>query len=364
MGKLIGQQNLLWRKAEILEDIHKAEFQVFSQWGDDGIIHFLVNYLDIPNQTFVEFGVENYTECNTRFLLVNDNWSGLIMDGSSAHMSAVRNESIYWRYDLKAVDTFVTAENINDLLWSNGFAGEIGLLYAFDELNVNDTLFEAYQSQYPNLSETKSLFDKVIEAHCSGESSFGGLVSGVKGKLYEINLQETLNTNYPDWNFSIAENANQPIWDLIGIGPEGQEILVQAKMGAASYAFDVKERMLDNPDVLFATSREIHEKILESSPELAAQFIDVDVSNIELTDEVSSGLEQLLANHGVDVPDGIGDLLPFVGEIVAGIKLLVELSKVNQDFDKVDISDKRRIQGLRAIMAFSKFGISSVISIA
>lgn len=245
-----------------------------------------------------------------------------------------------------------------------GIAGEIGLLYAFNELNVNDTLFEAYQSQYPNLSETKSLFDKVIEAHGSGESSFGGLVSGVKGKLYEINLQETLNTNYPDWNFSIAENANQPIWDLIGIGPEGQEILVQAKMGAASYAFDVKERMLDNPDVLFATSREIHEKILESSPELAAQFIDVDVSNVELTDEVSSGLEQLLANHGVDVPDGIGDLLPFVGEIVAGIKLLVELSKVNQDFDKVDISDKRRIQGLRAIMAFSKFGISSVISIA
>ena len=50
--------------------IENAEFRVYSQWGEDGIIQYLVNQLSIPNKVFVEFGVENYTESNTRFLLI------------------------------------------------------------------------------------------------------------------------------------------------------------------------------------------------------------------------------------------------------------------------------------------------------
>ena len=58
------------------------EFQVFSQWGEDGIISYLVNNIDIENKFFIEFGVENYLESNTRFLLKKFNWSGLIIDSS------------------------------------------------------------------------------------------------------------------------------------------------------------------------------------------------------------------------------------------------------------------------------------------
>lgn len=135
-GKLLGNLNLIYKRDEILKDIKKSEFQVFSQWGDDGIINFLINYLDIDNKRFVEFGVENYTECNTRFLLINDNWTGLIMDGSEKHMNAVRSEDLYWRHDLTALDTFVTAENINALVKDNGFGGEIGLFHI--DIDGND----------------------------------------------------------------------------------------------------------------------------------------------------------------------------------------------------------------------------------
>jgi hypothetical protein len=64
-----------------IKSLQETEFKVFSQCGDDGIIQYLINYLDIGNKTFIEFGVEDYLESNTRFLLINDNWSGLIMDG-------------------------------------------------------------------------------------------------------------------------------------------------------------------------------------------------------------------------------------------------------------------------------------------
>ena len=55
-----------------LSNIMESEFKVFSQWEDDGIIQYLINNIDIPSKTFVEFGVEDYTEANTRFLLMNN----------------------------------------------------------------------------------------------------------------------------------------------------------------------------------------------------------------------------------------------------------------------------------------------------
>lgn len=106
----------------------KAEFQCFSQWGEDGIIQYLVRNLDISREIFIEFGTQNYRESNTRFLLMNNNWAGLIIDGSKENMEYVRNDDIYWKYNLKAVDRFITAENINDIFKENGIIGNIGLL--------------------------------------------------------------------------------------------------------------------------------------------------------------------------------------------------------------------------------------------
>ena len=53
-----------------IDDIKDAEYKVFSQFGDDGIIQYLISTLNIKNETFIEFGVEDYRESNTRYLLV------------------------------------------------------------------------------------------------------------------------------------------------------------------------------------------------------------------------------------------------------------------------------------------------------
>jgi hypothetical protein len=105
-----------------------SEFQVSSQWGEDGLVQFLVSRVPIPNRIFVEFGVQNYREANTRFLLQNDNWRGLVIDGSVANIRAIRSDPIYWRHNLKAVRAFVTASNIDAVITGQGLAGDIGLL--------------------------------------------------------------------------------------------------------------------------------------------------------------------------------------------------------------------------------------------
>jgi hypothetical protein len=108
--------------------IKEAEFKVFSQFGDDGIIQYLIGWVKPRVDTFVEFGVEDYEEANTRFLLMNNNWKGLIIDGSSTFIDSIKTSSFYWRYSLKTITSFITAENINQLLVSNGIVGQIGLL--------------------------------------------------------------------------------------------------------------------------------------------------------------------------------------------------------------------------------------------
>jgi hypothetical protein len=108
--------------------LRDAEFRVYSQWGEDGIIQLLLKLVPIERQVFVEFGVENYRESNTRFLLMHDNWSGLVMDGSPRNIEFIKRDSIFWRYNLKADCAFISRENINDLLKRNGLEGDIGLL--------------------------------------------------------------------------------------------------------------------------------------------------------------------------------------------------------------------------------------------
>lgn len=112
------------------ERLEEAEFKVFSQWGDDGIIQYLVHMTAAAEEApaFVEFGADGYVEANTRFLLQNDNWTGLVMDGSRENVEPIRSSRLSWMYELDAVEAFVTRENIDELLVRHAPARDLGLL--------------------------------------------------------------------------------------------------------------------------------------------------------------------------------------------------------------------------------------------
>ena len=105
-----------------------TEFKVFSEWGEDGIIQFLLTKVPIEQKVFVEFGVGDYSEANTRFLLENDDWRGLVLDSNQENIRLIKKDNCYWRHDLKAINSFVTHANINSLIDSAGIRGDIGLL--------------------------------------------------------------------------------------------------------------------------------------------------------------------------------------------------------------------------------------------
>lgn len=129
LKELVAAQNIdRIKKAGIVNELSQVEFKVYSQRGEDGIIQYLLNNIEIPEKNFVEFGVENYKEANTRFLLKNNNWSGLVIDGSEKNIEVIKKDKIYWEHNLNALAAFITSDNINSLIESAGFKGEIGLL--------------------------------------------------------------------------------------------------------------------------------------------------------------------------------------------------------------------------------------------
>ena len=126
---LLGRDKAEVIKSKInVNSLADVEFRIFSQWGEDGIIQYLISKIDIPNKIFVEFGVENYLESNTRFLLINDNWSGLVIDGSKANINFIRKDPISWRHDITAIHSFITKDNINELIRQTVNEEDIGLL--------------------------------------------------------------------------------------------------------------------------------------------------------------------------------------------------------------------------------------------
>lgn len=129
-GLILNARTLMaqWDPLGPLQPLGDYEFQVFSQFGDDGIIQRLIRGLGIRDDSFVEFGVQDYSESNTRFLLVNNNWRGLILDCSEEDMDKVRRSPLHWRQDLTVATAFIDRDNINSLLSENGFSGDLGIL--------------------------------------------------------------------------------------------------------------------------------------------------------------------------------------------------------------------------------------------
>jgi hypothetical protein len=136
LGALLSKQQLLISAHYTTsQNFNDYEFKIFSQFGDDGLIQYLIKNIKIENEIFIEFGVEDYSESNTRFLMMNNNWTGFVMDESEENMARLKNENWFWKYSLKTKAAFITKENVNGLLAETGFKN-IGLLHI--DIDGND----------------------------------------------------------------------------------------------------------------------------------------------------------------------------------------------------------------------------------
>src|SRR6185437_1310214 len=173
-----------------LRSLYDAEFRVSSQWGEDGIIEWLVHQLESVPETFIEFGVENYRESSTRFLLQHRNWRGLVIDGSRDHVDFIRKDRISWRHDLSAIASFITRENINSLISDAGFGGELGIL-SIDIDGVDYWVWEAITCVRPQIiiAEYNSAFGDLLPLTVPYASDFSRSRAHYSNLYYGLSIR-------------------------------------------------------------------------------------------------------------------------------------------------------------------------------
>jgi hypothetical protein len=123
-GKNLITNNLI----NFPDEIEKNEVKIFSQSGEDGIIQFILSKIKLKNKSFVEFGCENYLESNTRYLLFNNNWKGLIIDADIVNIKEIKESYYFWKHELTAISSFINKENIKEIICKYGFENNLGIL--------------------------------------------------------------------------------------------------------------------------------------------------------------------------------------------------------------------------------------------
>ena len=192
-----------------LDNLDNLAFSIYSQFNEDGIIQFLINNLDIKNKEFIEIGVENFEEANTRFLLQNNCWKGLIIDSLKENINFIKKQTYYWRYQLEAEDVFITKENVNNIIKKYDFKQNIGLLSI--DIDGNDYwVWDAISSINPDILiiEYNSLFGSEKSLTIKYDKNFVRPNRGIYKCLYGASLKALTNLSEKKGYSLVAVNSN------------------------------------------------------------------------------------------------------------------------------------------------------------
>jgi hypothetical protein len=115
-----------------LPNFQNTGFHVYSQTDEDGFLLYIFFLIDTTNKKVIEIGTGDCIECNSANLIINHGWQGLLFDVNRNSINI--GKKIYGFLKTtrnnppKLVNTWITSENINQLITNNNFEDEIDLL--------------------------------------------------------------------------------------------------------------------------------------------------------------------------------------------------------------------------------------------
>jgi hypothetical protein len=167
------------------------------------------------------------------------------------------------------------------------------------EWQLPSDVVEAFHAQYPQYG---SSFVEAVKHLAPNPDELAGLVSGIKGKLFEIDYVDWLNHGHlpDDWTAELAHSPTNPAWDIAIHDDHGHVAEVLQLKATESLAY-VKEAIAAHPDIDVVVPHELYERLADH-PELLGHVVDGHQSLTELTHHVSDA---------TDHADGVGDHFHF-----------------------------------------------------
>jgi len=147
--------------------------KVFSQNDEDGAIEDVFKHIGTTNKVYVEFGVENCVQCNTRYLREKHGWdakASLLMDGGNENSAINLRKVIFWpdnildlfkkfnvkkNFDFLSVDTDSYDFFMTEAILKGGYQPRVIMM----EYNANFELDEAKSIMPPGENEAWHRWD-------------------------------------------------------------------------------------------------------------------------------------------------------------------------------------------------------------
>ena len=115
---MIGNSHILnmREKYHKIKKLFEVDYKIFSQNGEDGILDYLLYQLGIQKPKFLEIGVGDYSECNTRFIFERCSSKGTIIDLLDNLEEKVKKNVLLWKGELNIINKNINSENILKIL--------------------------------------------------------------------------------------------------------------------------------------------------------------------------------------------------------------------------------------------------------
>ena len=126
---MLGHSHLLnmREKYKNIENLNDVDYKIFSQNGEDGIVDYLLYQLKIEKPKFLEIGVGDNTEANTRFIFERTSPKGLVIDSIQDLEIKIKKNLAVWRGELNIINKSVNSDNIIDILKFNDAMNDLDL---------------------------------------------------------------------------------------------------------------------------------------------------------------------------------------------------------------------------------------------
>ena len=174
------------------KDLWDSEVKVYSQWGEDGIINFILDKIGLAKPNILEIGVGDFSECNSRFAIEYRNASAVLIDTNSELENGVKRSGLLWKSHIFPINAKVDISNCVELYaQAEKLIGTIDVLSL--DIDSNDYWIIDKLEKFENLKliivEYNPLFGSEAAISIPYSQDFLRFSANVSGLYYGASLQ-------------------------------------------------------------------------------------------------------------------------------------------------------------------------------
>jgi hypothetical protein len=180
----------------------------------------------------------------------------------------------------------ISAGDFTDVAVLGGYSVADILAGQVHEADIDPDVIRAFHLQYPNARE----FTDFVRSHAGDDEALAGIISGVKGKLFEIEYVEWLNHGHLPAGVvaELASSSTQEGWDVV-IKDSGGHVLEHLQLKATESLAYIKEALAAHPEIDVVATHEIFDHLDGSG--IADHVTAAEFSNGPLTEHVHDQIQ-------------------------------------------------------------------------